>query len=95
LILEIRSKPPIDPPPLFTLHGPPVDCWAYGVVALELLTGCCLFEPDYAARPREEFSCSEDYERWDWRYTADLHQQWVCPVPRTLLPLHPLASMPP
>ncbi len=85
LLLSIRTKRPADAPPCFKLHGPPVDCWAYGVVALELLTGCCLFQPNTRARPCEEFTCPEDYTTWDWRYTADLHGQWVCAVPYALL----------
>jgi serine/threonine protein kinase len=61
----------------FTHCSPPVDCWALGVTALELLTGCCLFKVDKKARPSEVVSGTEDCDTWEWSYTAGLHKQWV------------------
>jgi hypothetical protein len=83
LLLAARSKPDPKAPPCFTVCGPPVDCWGFGVTALELLTGCCLFRPDFRARPLNARPGSLDHVLWDARYTADLHAEWVCAVPHS------------
>jgi hypothetical protein len=58
-----------------SLYGPPADCWALGVTALELLSGCCLFNFDNGLRPTE--LTWEDFPAWDSKHTAGLHAEWV------------------
>jgi hypothetical protein len=51
--------------------------WAYGLLALQLLTGCCLFDVDVRARPSDIFPHTDESRAWAWTYIADLHQDWV------------------
>jgi serine/threonine protein kinase len=85
VLLSARSKQVKDAPDQSSVHGPPVDLWAFGVTALELLTGCYLLEPDDRARPAEISLGSEECQDWYMQYTADLHEQWVSAVARAVL----------
>jgi hypothetical protein len=67
--------------------GFPVDCWALGVTALELLTGRCLFEPDYSERPVGILSASAADAEWRDERIACLHAQRVRRLPANGIPL--------
>ncbi len=77
LLWSSRSKPRSGAPGGSTMCGPPVACWALGVTALELLTGCCLFN---CAHDQPTDILTDECEAWAWRYTADLHEEWVRPL---------------
>jgi hypothetical protein len=61
----------------FSQCAPAVDCWALGVTALELPTGCTLFRVHKKAKPSDVLFGTEDYDTWKWSCTAALHKQWV------------------
>ncbi len=62
----------------FTQSGPPLDCWAFGITALQLLTGCCLFKIKNSVRPSDILPGTRECHIWERTYTADLHKEWVC-----------------
>lgn len=66
---------------MFELHGPPVDCWAYGIVAMRLLTGCSLFKPDYGQMPPQIEE--EDHDSWGIMCMAKAQRSWVRVVQQT------------
>lgn len=77
LLLAARSNRNEDAPPCWVSCSPPIDCWSYGLTALELLTGCCLFAPDKTARP-SDIGCEGEHDYLGrMKYTADLHGDWV------------------
>ncbi len=67
----------MDAPRPSTCYGPAADCWAFGVTALELLTGLCLFTVDPSARPADLVPGTNTCADWDVRHIADLHAEWV------------------
>jgi hypothetical protein len=64
--------------------GPAVDCWSYGVTALQLLTGFCLFQLADIAKPADILPQSDQWRAWCMRETADLHAEWVRDFPALL-----------
>jgi hypothetical protein len=77
LLLGARSKRARDAPKCFTLCGPAADCWALGATAFQMLTACSLFETDIGVRPADLADSPDAASAWNWRYTADLHRDWV------------------
>jgi serine/threonine protein kinase len=73
-LLPELSNQEEDALPGFSQRGPPIDCWALGLTAMELLTGCKLFKVGH-----RQPSCTlpTDGVSWQMRYTADLHKDWV------------------
>jgi hypothetical protein len=60
--------------PGFCACGPPIDCWAFGLTALELLTGS---NPFKAGHRQPSSMLPAEGVTWQTRYTADLHKDWV------------------
>jgi serine/threonine protein kinase len=67
--------------PSYKWTGYPVDCWALGVTALELLPGQCLFQPDYSERPVDIRPGTPEDTKWRDECVAYLHAQWVRSIP--------------
>jgi hypothetical protein len=76
MIAATRSNPNSDALPCLPVYGPPADCWAYGLTAFKMLTGCSLFRPAEDP-PDHDAGMDEDWDAWNTRYTADLHANWV------------------
>ncbi len=86
LLLSSRSKRGESAPPDCTTYGPAVDMWALGVTALQVLTGCCLFEAEEEDMPCEEgvmpseegvMPCEEGVKPPDTAYGADDPVAWT------------------
>lgn len=77
LLMCARSKRVKDAPPLFSACSPAIDCWAFGLTAMQLLTASCLFAPEKHACPSDLDPKSEDGVVWSLQHVADLHADWV------------------
>jgi hypothetical protein len=62
------------------LRGPPVDCWAVGLVAFELFTGISLFSTRRQDMPEDLLDDLEGSRVWYEERLAKEHDAWVRPV---------------
>jgi hypothetical protein len=86
MLSAARSVSLKDAAPSSAACGPPIDCWALGLTALELLTGCNLFSIGHCRPPG---TLPADWTARQMQYTADLHKDWVCACLKTVMGFPP------
>ncbi len=80
LLWPLRSKP-LGTGQAYANCGPPMDCWALGLTAFEVLTGFRLFAYSANAMPANISQHTPQGADWEAGYIADLHYQWVRVLP--------------